>query len=106
MLFHRSGHAPAGTRLKTANPPEDAGTRPLFAARPPLLSSSLFAVSAAVAGHHQVNVEMCLRDSVLQKVILKWTTGISVDTLAAEFESRHRVIEESPSKILDALSSG
>ncbi|GKC17322.1 hypothetical protein Tco_1014104 [Tanacetum coccineum] len=29
--------------------------------------------------------------------------GISVDTLAAEFESRHRVIEESPSKNLDAV---
>lgn len=29
--------------------------------------------------------------------------GISVDTLAAEFESRHRVIEESPYKNLDAV---
>ncbi|GJX19138.1 zinc finger, CCHC-type containing protein, partial [Tanacetum coccineum] len=37
------------------------------------------------------------------KVILKQTTSISFDTLAAEFESRHRVIEESPSKILDAV---
>ncbi|GJX11492.1 pectin acetylesterase 5-like protein [Tanacetum coccineum] len=36
-------------------------SQPLFAARPPLLPSSLFAVGAAVAGYHQVNVEMCLR---------------------------------------------
>nr|GEV73739.1 hypothetical protein [Tanacetum cinerariifolium] len=37
--------------LNTTTP---VASKPLFAARPPLLPSSLFAIGAAVAGHHQV----------------------------------------------------
>ncbi|GJV21028.1 hypothetical protein Tco_1370048, partial [Tanacetum coccineum] len=43
----------------------------LFAARPPLLPSSLFSVGAAVAGYHQVNVEICLSKLKLRTLLKK-----------------------------------